>query len=121
MTGKLIARLGIPAAAIALLFGATWWGKRMGFIDESVAYFLYPSLVALGFLVFAILAFLRDRRIWVWPLGVGCVAQTLGVFWLALDPLPGKPWTVFFNTLGASATWTTSVASTSPSPGPGLR
>ncbi|ANM28751.1 hypothetical protein ABI59_02690 [Acidobacteria bacterium Mor1] len=82
MKGRLMAAL-VPAGALGALFGAGWWGQKQGFIAENVWFFLWPSLVAVGFLAFSVAAFLMGFRRWLWPLGTGFIVQTVGVLLLA--------------------------------------
>ena len=42
----LLMRFLVPAAMIGLIFGASWWAKKMDFVPDSVAHWLWPLLIA---------------------------------------------------------------------------
>ena len=70
--------IGIPTLVLALLGFGLWIGGYKEIIPPPVLNYLWPSLVALAFLVYAVVALLLRGRKWLWPLSAGFLAQCLG-------------------------------------------
>ena len=76
MKQRLLA-FGVPAVVVGAVFGGAVIGAQSGWIPPAVWQFLWPSLVALLFLLLALGAvFIRAWR-WLWPFGAGFLVQTV--------------------------------------------
>ena len=90
--------LFLPACVVAVILGAGYQGSRTGLIPQGIWIFLWPSIIALGFLVLGIGALLIGARRWLWPLGAGFVMQTIGIVLLLTDVFE-SPWEPLLYTL----------------------
>ena len=73
-----------PVAALGGVIGATAMAKRSGWVSAGVWDFLWPSLVAAGFLLLAAAILMTGlRRRWLWPAGTGFFVQiaVILMFW----------------------------------------
>lgn len=84
MTQRLL-RMLIPAAILAALFAGAATASSMGWIPPHVAFWLWPSLVALVLLGFAVFALLKRSRVLLIPLAIGFGVQILGLFLLLAE------------------------------------
>jgi len=99
---RLILRLALPFASIWVILGLVWWLRRMDFIPDHVAHWLWPLVFVVIFLGLSVLAFLWDARRWLWPLGTGFVVQLI-TWMLLLAEVFETPWETIGYSLGAVA------------------
>ncbi len=92
--------LVLPAGVVAVILGAGYQGASTGLVSPALWIFLWPSLIAFGFLALSIGAFFIGARRWLWPLGTGFVVQTVGVLLLWADVFE-TPWEPLLYTLVA--------------------
>jgi GTP-binding protein EngB required for normal cell division len=90
----------VTAVILALAGAGLWFGRQMRFIPPPVFNYLWPTLVAVAFLAFALIALFARARPWLWPLGTGFVVQGLGILLYALKAYE-SPWQILAYTLGA--------------------
>ena len=90
--------LFLPASVVAMILGAGYQGSRTGLVPQGIWIFLWPSIMALGFLVLGTGALLIGARRLLWPLGAGFVVQTIGVVLLLTDVFE-SPWEPFLYTV----------------------
>jgi len=92
--------LFLPAALVAVILGGGVEASRSGLIAPGVWIFLWPSIVAFGFLALSAGALLIGVRTWLWPLITGFVVQTVGILLLWADVFE-SPWELLLYTLVA--------------------
>ena len=91
-----------PIAAAGALIGTMAAAVGMGWISDEVAFWLWPLLFAVLFLAASVFVLLRGAKLWLWPLGVGFVAQTVGLLLLLLTGVfEDDRWRPLWYTLGA--------------------
>ena len=90
MKGLLLKVLA-PILAIGGLFGAGYSAKKFGLIEQGTWTYVWPSLVAVVLLGLAVFVLLTGARRWLWPLGAGFLAQTIGVLLYVVEALD-SPW-----------------------------
>ena len=81
MKGLLI-RWVLPAGIFAVLFALLAWAQRAGFVPDAVAFWVWPSLIAICYLTFGLLSLLFRRILPLWPLGAAFFVQVVGLFLL---------------------------------------
>lgn len=95
-----LAALGVPGVILAGIFGGSYWASSSGMIPPAVGFYLWPALVAVALLAFAIVALLLGARKAVWPLGVGFLVQLVGIG-LLWGKVFDTGWQVLFYTLAS--------------------
>ena len=96
---KRILGILIPILILLVTIGGTWLGQFLGFIPDGLAFWLWPSLIAVLFLVFGVLALLKGLKPLLWPLGAGFLVQTFGIIML-MSRVFESPWEPLWYTLG---------------------
>ena len=97
----LLTRVLLPVLAVGAVIGAVIGAIKLGWITDGVAFWLWPLLIAVLFLILSILAFLGGARLLLWPLLTGLVVQTTGLLVLLFSPVFESRWTPLWYTLGA--------------------
>lgn len=103
MGKKLLAAL-LPAAIVALLGAIVAVLVKKALMPEALAMFVWPSLIALGFLAIAFLIFKLGSRFWIWPPLAGFAAQIVGLFLLLLDVFERWTETLIYSLLATAIT-----------------
>lgn len=80
----LLMRVVMPILAAGGLIAAIATTVRMGWVPDTVGYWLWPALIAFLLLIAALIALLRGMYLALWPLGTGFVVQCVGLllFWV---------------------------------------
>ena len=93
-----------PVAAAAGLVGVVATAAGLGWISDEVAFWLWPTLFAVLFLLASVFVLLRGAKLWLWPLATGFVVQTVGLLLLLLTGVfEDDRWRPLWYTLGAVA------------------
>ena len=71
--------LFIPATVMAVSLGAGMRAVSSGSLHPDIWHWLWPGLVALGFLLFSLTVIFLGAIRWLWPLATGFIVQTIGV------------------------------------------
>jgi hypothetical protein len=94
-----ILALGLPASVVSLGVGVGWWGSKSGLISQQTWFYLWPLLVAIGFLALSIGALIIGARRWLLPMAVGFLVQLIGWFFLLGNVGFESAWEPFIYTL----------------------
>jgi len=102
MIKMLLVKLGIPAVVIGGALGGVGLAVGMGWVSDEVAFWLWPTVIAVILLAACVLVLLQGLHRWLWPLGTGFVVQTVGTLILLLSDVFGdNRWKPFWYTLAA--------------------
>lgn len=77
--------LVLPSGVVGAILGGTWFASKLGFIPPLVWHYLWPALIAFGFLLLSVGALVIGARRWLWPCLAGFVVQSLGLLLLWAD------------------------------------
>jgi len=93
-------RLGLPITVGGAFFAGLYLAESGGWIPNHVAFWLWPSLIALILAAGAVIALLKGARAALIPLAVGFVVQLIGIILLLVRTFESR-WEPLWYTLGA--------------------
>lgn len=97
----LLMRIVLPVAAAGGVIAAIAAVVKMGWVPDTVGYWLWPALVAFLLLIAALIALLRGMYLLLWPLGTGFVVQCVGLLLFWVFEYFDSKWEPLWYTLGA--------------------
>jgi len=97
----LLTRVVLPLLALVLVVTAISITVGMGWVPETVGYWLWPALIAFLLLIALVVALLLRAYRLLWPLGAGLIVQTAGLLLFWVFEYYDHPWQPFWYTLGA--------------------